>query len=169
MSAIRNIRMLTRYTAWANARLLGALANLLEGEATASRATGFGNMVNTLNYAYVVDLIWKAHLEGNAHGFSARISAVEPKLDDLRRTQALVDQWYIDYADRLSDEAHREVVHFEFVDGGSGAMNRGDMLLHVVNHKTHHRGVVADMLYQTSSRPPTMDLPVFLRDVLLDL
>ncbi len=37
MSAIRNIRMLTRYTAWANARLFGALANLPEGEATAPR------------------------------------------------------------------------------------------------------------------------------------
>lgn len=169
MSVIRNIRMLTRYTAWANARLFAALGILPQDEATASRATGFGNMVNTLNHAYVVDLIWKAHLEGKAHGFSARISAVQPKLEDLRCAQALVDQWYIDYADRLSDEAHREVVHFEFVDGGSGAMNRGDMLLHVVNHKTYHRGVVADMLYQASSRPPTMDLPVFLRDVPLDL
>jgi uncharacterized damage-inducible protein DinB len=169
MSAIRNIRMLTRYTAWANARLFAALANLPEGEATASRATGFGNMVNTLNHAYVIDLIWKAHLEGKAHGFTARITDTEPRLEELRDAQALLDKWYIRYADRLSDEAHNEVVHFKFVDGGSGAMTRGDMLLHVVNHKTYHRGFVADMLYQASSRPPTMDLPVFLRDVPLDL
>ncbi len=43
-------------------------------------------------------------------------------------------------------------------------MTRGDMLLHVVNHKTYHRGYVADRLYQAGSRPPVMDLPVFLRD-----
>ena len=61
--------------------------------------------------------------------------------------------------------AHAEVVDFRFVDGGAGAMTRGDMLLHVVNHKTYHRGYVADMLYQAGSRPPVMDLPVFLRDV----
>ena len=48
-------------------------------------------------------------------------------------------------------------------------MTRGDILLHIVNHKTYHRGVVADMLYQASSRPPVMDLPVFLRDVALVL
>ena len=48
-------------------------------------------------------------------------------------------------------------------------MTRGDMLLHVVNHKTYHRGYVADMLCQVPARPPTMDLPVFLRDVRLDL
>ncbi|MEO8023840.1 DinB family protein [Polaromonas sp.] len=63
MSAPGNIRMLTRYAAWANTRLVEAMASLPEGQATAQRATGFGNMANTLNHAYVVDLIWKAHLE----------------------------------------------------------------------------------------------------------
>ncbi len=38
------------------------------------------------------------------------------------------------------------------------------MLLHIANHKTYHRGYVADMLYESGLRPPTMDLPVFLRD-----
>lgn len=169
MSALRNIRMLTRYSAWANDRLFAALASLPEGEATASRATGFGTMVNTLNHGYVVDLIWQAHLEGRPHGFTARITDIEPGLDELRRAQAKIDDWHISYADQLTDEAHDEVVHFKFVDGGAGAMTRGDMLLHIVNHKTYHRGVVADLLYQASSRPPTMDLPVFLRDAPLEL
>lgn len=44
-------------------------------------------------------------------------------------------------------------------------MTRGDMLLHVVNHKACHRAYVADMPYQAGSRPPGMELPVFLRDV----
>jgi uncharacterized damage-inducible protein DinB len=38
-----------------------------------------------------------------------------------------------------------------------------------VNHKTYHRGQVADMMYQVPARPPVTDLPVFLRDVPLDL
>jgi uncharacterized damage-inducible protein DinB len=162
----RNIRMLTRYTAWANSRLFGALAELPQSEAVAS---ALGDLVQTLNHAYVVDLIWKAHLEGERHGFTSRNTEVMPSLGELRDAQALSDGWYIDYAGRISGTAHDEVVHFEFVDGGSGAMTRGDMLLHVVNHKTYHRGYVAQMLYQASLRPPTMDLPVFLRDVPLVL
>ena len=165
MSALRNIRMLTRYNAWANTRLFEAMASLPEGQATAPRPTGFGNMVNTLNHAYVVDLIWKANLEGKPHGFSARNTDTQPVLEALRKAQTESDHWYIAHANDLSEAAHDEVVHFRFVDGGAGAMTRGDMLLHVVNHKTYHRGYVADMFYQTSSRPPTMDLPVFLRDV----
>ncbi|MCR8958548.1 damage-inducible protein DinB [Variovorax sp. S2] len=162
MTDTRNIRMLTRYTAWANSRLFSALAELPKSEAAAS---ALGDMVKTLNHAYVVDLIWKAHLEGERHGFTWRNTEVMPSLGELRDAQALIDDWYIDYADRISGTAHDEVVHFEFVDGGSGAMTCGDMVLHVVNHKTYHRGYVAQMLYQASVRPPTMDLPVFLRDV----
>lgn len=107
--------------------------------------------------------------QGKPHGFTSRNTDTQPKLEALRHAQAQIDDWYISYADGLSDAAHNEVVHFTFVDGGAGAMARGDMLLHVVNHKTYHRGYVADMLYQASSRPPTMDLPVFLRNVPLVL
>lgn len=165
MSALRNIRMLTRYTAWANTRIFEALTRLPEGVATAQRGSGAGNMLTTLSHAYVVDLIWQAHLEGRPHGFSTRNTDTPLGLQALRQAQANVDDWYIRYADGLTDAAHDEVVHFQFVDGGAGAMTRGEMLLHVVNHKTYHRGYVAEMLYQASFRPPTLDLPVFLRDV----
>jgi uncharacterized damage-inducible protein DinB len=169
MSASRNIRMLTRYTAWANARLFEALAGLPEGEAQAQRPTGFGNMVSTLSHAYVVDLIWQAHLCGQPHGFKTRNTETQPALGELRASQAAIDQWYVNYADGLDEGGLNEMVDFSFVDGGAGSMSRGDILLHVVNHKTYHRGYVADMLYQASSRPPVMDLPVFLRDVPLVL
>lgn len=169
MSAQRNIRMLTRYTAWANDRLFEALARLPDGEPTVKRPTGFGNMLHTLNHAYVVDLIWQAHLEGRPHGFLARNTESHPPLDALRQAQRVLDEWYIGYADNLSQDRHDEIVNFTFVGGGPGSMSRGDMLLHVVNHKTYHRGYVADMIYQVPARPPTMDLPVFLRDVPLVL
>ncbi|MDH3318713.1 MAG: DinB family protein [Betaproteobacteria bacterium] len=164
MSALRNIRMLARYTAWANDLLFDALLQLPDGEATTKRATLFGNMVHTLNHAFVVDRIWQAHLQHRDHGFKARNTETHPPLAELRRDQGMLDEWYIGYADRLSERTHDEVVEFEFVDGGAGAMTRGDILLHVVNHKTYHRGVVADLMYQVPARPPTMDLPVFLRD-----
>jgi uncharacterized damage-inducible protein DinB len=169
MSPHRNLRLLTRYTAWANGRLFDALEQLPPGEVTAPRATPFGNMLRTLNHANVVDQIWQAHLEGRPHGFSARNTDATPTLAELRAGQDRLDAWYIGYADTLGDSAHDEVVQFRFVDGGEGAMRRGDMLLHIVNHKTFHRGYVADMMYQVPARPPSMDLPVFLRDAAPDL
>ena len=169
MSASRQLRMLTRYTAWANTRLFAALWALPPGERQAPRATAFGNMVNTLNHAFVVDAIWRAHLEGKSHGYTSRITEAEPDLATLEAAQRAMDQWYVTYADQLPEEKLREVLQFKFVDGGPGAMARADMLLHIVNHKTFHRGYVADTLYQAGSRPPVMDLPVFLRDAPPDL
>ena len=163
MTALRNIRMLTRYTAWANDRLFDALKQLPAGEPLAPRTTGFGNMLRTLNHAYVVDLIWQAHLQGRPHGFTSRNTETTPTLEELCAAQGRIDAWYIEYADAMSPEALDEIVHFQFVDGEASAMTRGDMLLHVVNHKTYHRGYVADMIYQISARPPGMDLPIFLQ------
>lgn len=82
--------------------------------------------------------------------------------------QTTLDSWYIDCADELSAEDSEAEIDFLFVDGGKGRMRRGDMLLHIVNHKNYHRGFVADMLYQLPATPPTTDLPVYLRDVHLE-
>jgi uncharacterized damage-inducible protein DinB len=43
-------------------------------------------------------------------------------------------------------------------------MTRGQILLHVINHTTYHRGFVADLFFQVPARPPTTDLPVYLRE-----
>lgn len=162
--SLRDIRMLTRYGAWANRRLFDVLAALPEEELLKPRATVFGSILSTLNHNLVVDRIWQGHLLARPHGYSGRNTADTPSLAELARAQAELDSWYVDYADGLDPAAHGEVVDFAFVDGGHGSMRRGDMLLHIVNHKNYHRGFVADMLYQVPATPPTTDLPVYLRD-----
>lgn len=169
MTAIRNLRMLTRYTAWANLRLYGALSELpppLLLEARPGRPNG---MKGILSHACAVDLIWKAHLEGKEHGFTSRNFDTIPAFDELRLVQQQLDHWYIAYADDQHEKSLGQIISFKFVDGTPSSMSRGDILLHIINHKTYHRGYVADMLYESGHRPPTIDLPVFLRDDLPDL
>jgi uncharacterized damage-inducible protein DinB len=156
--------MLSRYTAWADKRLFAAMAELPEGAILASRPTLFGNMLRTMNHCQVVDQIWMAHLEGRPHGHRALNTEAAPPFAELRSAQAASDAWFLSYAERLPAAGYDEVVHFRFVDGGEGAMTRGDILLHVVNHKTYHRGWVADMFFQENVRPPATDLPVYLRE-----
>ena len=47
-------------------------------------------------------------------------------------------------------------------------MTRGDILWHVVNHATYHRGWVAEMFFAVPARNPTTDLPVYLGSPDLD-
>ena len=157
--------MLARYNAWANKVIFDAVAALPPGEAEKPRTTLFKNMVHTLNHNYVIDRIFQAHLEGRPHGYGARNTAEHPPLAELRRAQEEVDAWYIEWAASVAEPALGETVRFEFVGGGEGAMTRGQMLLHVVNHTSYHRGFVADLFYQVPARPPVTDLTVYLRDV----
>ena len=157
--------MLARYNAWANRLIFDSVAALPAGEALKPRTTLFKNMVHTLNHNYVIGLIWQAHLEGRDHGFSARNTKDHPPLDVLRRSQEGVDRWYLDWTAALSDAALGEEVRFTLIGGNPGVMTRGEILLHIVNHTTYHRGFVADFFYQVPARAPTTDLTVFLRDV----
>jgi uncharacterized damage-inducible protein DinB len=163
---MRSLRMLARYSAWANERLFLLLSTLSNEVVTAKHPSSFGSIAGTLSHAYVVDLIWQAHLQGREHGFTARNTECEPPIGSLMTNQTALDSWYVDYADALSGTAHDDIVQFTFVDGGVGSMSRGEILLHVVNHKTYHRGNVANLLHHAGVRVPVMDLPVFLRDAL---
>jgi uncharacterized damage-inducible protein DinB len=160
----RTARMLARYNRWANDLIFAAVAALPAGEATRPRATLFKNMVHTLNHNYVIDRIFQAHLEGRAHGYAARNTPEPPPLEDLARAQREIDDWTIAWSDAIPPAALDERLEFTFVGGGQGAMTRAEMLMHVVNHTSYHRGFVADMFYQVPARPPVTDLTVFLRD-----
>lgn len=164
MSGIDQLQMLTRYKAWANDLLFQSLSEHPESELIAKRQIVFGNILRTLNHVYVMDVVWKAHLESHSHEFTTRNPETSPPFAELREAQKSIDAWYVRYAENLAEPACEEVLNFTFIGGGAGSMSRSDILLHVVNHATYHRGHIASMIYQIPAHPPTTDLPVFLRD-----
>jgi uncharacterized damage-inducible protein DinB len=164
MSQLQHLRMLSRYSAWANDRLYETLAALPGPELTKPHPIVFGSILRTLNHVYLMDLVWRAHLQGTSHGFTTRNPDECPAFAELRAAQIEIDEWYIEYSDDMQESGCGEVVNFSFIGGDSGSMSRGDILLHVINHTTYHRGHIGSMIYQVPAEPPTTDLPVFLRE-----
>jgi len=162
MTTTSTIQMLTRYNAWANEATFDAVAALPAGEATRERPSLFKNIANTLNHLHVVDLIWQAHIEKRDHGFSVLNTVLYTDLTELWRAQQIVDAWYIGWGDGLSEADANEMVRFTLIGGKQGEMRRSDIILHMVNHTSYHRGFVADMFCQIPARPPLTDLTVFL-------
>jgi uncharacterized damage-inducible protein DinB len=157
--------MFTRYKAWADAVLFQSLAELPQAELAAPRQIVFGSILRTLNHVCSMDLAWKSHLLGIAHNLSMRTPETTPAFSELRKDQERMDAWYVDYAANLEPEIADQVVDFTFIGGGDGAMSRRDILIHVVNHTTYHRGHIGTMIYEIPAEPPTTDLPVFLREL----
>lgn len=58
--------------------------------------------------------------------------------------------------------AQQETVAFRLVCGDAGTMTRAEILMHIVNHATYHRGWVSDLFFQVPAKPPTTDWNVFL-------
>lgn len=162
---MNDVQRLTRYKAWADALFLSAVATVPEAARTAPRPIVFGSLIRTLNHAYAMDYVWQCPLLGKPHGLTTRNPDDCPPLATLRDQQGRIDAWYVEYADSLGDDALDEVVAFDFIGGGNGRMARRDIVLHVVNHTTYHRGHAADILYHLGVFPPTTDYPVFIRSL----
>jgi len=158
-----SITELVRYKAWADELILGTLSTIPASELSAPRPIIFGSILRTLNHVQAMDHVWRCHLEGRPHGLETRNPKECPPFGELREAQAKMDEWYVEYVDALVPAAQDETVHFTFIGGGDGAMSRAEILLHVVNHTTYHRGHVADMMYNIGVAPPTTDFPVYLR------
>ena len=165
LDPLLDLRMLARYNAWANGLLYERLGAVSEDVLTAPHPGPLGGILGMLGHIHAVGLIWKAHLTGGRHGLTIRNLDPLPPLVELSGMQSTLDRWYIDFATTQSAASLAETVRFSFLDGGAGAMRRIDMLQHVVQHGSYHRGNIGTLLWAAGSRPPTMDLPVYIRDV----
>ena len=137
-----SLRMLLRYKAWANEIAHTSVMAIPDEEALKPRMTTFKNMVHTLNHVLVVDDIFRHHLTGRRHNYVMRNTETTPPIAELWTKAQEMDRWYIDHVDLWSDADLATVVRFEFVGGGAGSMTKEEIILHIVNHATYHRGFV---------------------------
>ena len=144
------LHSLFAYKAWANNELFAALASV---DATAYPAEAH-TALRILNHVYVVDHIFKAHLQGSAHGYAATNTKETPALPALAAAVTELDAWYLAYATKLPPSALQEQVGFAFTDGDAGRMTREEILLHVITHGGYHRGAAGEVMRAASVTPP---------------
>jgi uncharacterized damage-inducible protein DinB len=154
---------LIRYKGWADALLYDSLSNLSEYELVKDRSMLFGNILALLNHVYSMDVAWKCNLQNIDHKFKTRNPTDVPDFRTLRQNQLEVNAWYESYTAKLTDPQLSSEVEFSFIGGGEGNMKIGEILQHVVNHASYHRGHIEGVMYQLSKEPPTTDIPVFMR------
>lgn len=123
----------------------------------------FGNILALLNHIYAMDVAWKCNLLGVPHKMKTRNPDKVPSFNDLRKQQVEINEWYKIYVKALSVYEMSQEIQFTFIGGSEGKMRISDVLQHVVNHATYHRGHIEGVLYQLQIEPPTTDIPVFLK------
>ncbi len=143
---------------WANRELFDVLASVTSAEHAASLHTA----IRTLNHIYVVDRIFRAHLAGETHPYTATNTPETPELGALHFAVAETDLWFENYVASIDGPALAERLAFQFTDGDAGKMTREEMLFHVLTHGSYHRGNVGQILKSISVAPPRDLLTKFL-------
>lgn len=153
----RVFRKLARANALANLRLHKAVALLRPGEFEAQRISFFPSIRATLNHILIIDWFYVDALEGGTLGPRAWENE-EPFADpaELRAAQADVDRRLVRLCDNLTPG---ELARAVAVHRGSRIQTDrlDDILSHLFQHQTHHRGQVHAMLSGTSVKPPQLD------------
>lgn len=131
---------LFRYKAWANDQLLTALAALGDDPAITGLA------IKALSHTYIVDRIFAAHARQTPHQYTSANTCEPPGLLELSADIRQSDREYVDYVSTLDRATLAEQIDFVFTDGATGRMSREEMLMHVINHGSGHRGQVSALM-----------------------
>jgi uncharacterized damage-inducible protein DinB len=155
--AQRTFRKLAQANRLANARLHRACAGLDPADLTARRPAFFGTIQATLNHMLMVDRFYLNALLGRALDRALLDEATFcPDLPTLTAWQADTDLALIAHVDGLTPDTLAEIVA---IDRGERVQHdrRDDVLSHLFQHQTHHRGQVHGLLSATPVKPPQLD------------
>jgi len=164
MPDLSTVHRMMAYTAWADDVMLRNARQLPDHELMTPRDALFGSIAGTFDHILVVAEIFQAHLEGRDHAHDGRHRSAALPFPDVARRLREMNGYYVGRARRWTEAELAETITFTFVGGGEGAMAREDILLHLANHATYHRGFVSTLLYPHKVGGAASDLTVFLRD-----
>jgi uncharacterized damage-inducible protein DinB len=160
---VEDFRLLYDFNSWANHRTIEACAALTPEQFTRDLRSSFGSVRDTLAHTYGAEWIWLERWHGRVP--TAFPSAADfPDIETVRRRFIEIDRNLVDYAASLTaDDLHR-VVSFKTMAGTPFAQPLWQMLQHLANHSTYHRGQVTTLLRQLGAKATSTDLIGFYRE-----
>ena len=156
------LRQHIEYNIWATNRLLAATESLAPGGLARDFGTADKSVVGTFAHLYRSERTWLARLEEIAPGFANKTPGDEEFSFLLRHWPDLHANWHR-WASTLQDFNAAKIVEYKDLKGNARAEPLWPILMHVVNHSTHHRGQISGFLRALGQTPPSLDLIAFVR------
>jgi len=149
------------YTAWASTLLLDAAAQLTPEELTHDFRTADSSILGTLVHLFAADRLWLERVHGRPN--PVFVTDADRSLSALQTAwPPLLQRWQAWAAD-LTGERAWEPLAYTTLEGTPYRQPVWQVVFHVVNHATHHRGQVSGFLRALGHTPPVLDLAYFYR------
>ena len=131
-----------KYKQWADRRTLNAI--LCIDKLRFSSEAAF--VCQQLNHMIIAEENFRARLLGLEEPHAASNTELVPAFDELSCRLDNSNAWLAHSVADLEPEQKNEMVFFQFVDGKRGSMTRKEILFHIINHGTYHRGAIGHAL-----------------------
>jgi uncharacterized damage-inducible protein DinB len=150
------------YSGWASRKLLDAAEALTEEERIKPMGVSHESIQGTLGHIHAADRIWYKR--------TVEPDMIMPSVPEMSSIEAITTDWphlqkqWEAWAESLADADLERIVIYKFLNGTAGETPASQIVLHLVNHATLHRGQVVGMLRQLGVKPPATDLIFYLRE-----
>ena len=146
-----------RYHRWATEQVLDLCFQQPAEQLLKKCNSSFGSVYDTLVHLYQADAIWWDRLQGRPTGVLADYQAPGCTFE-LREAWFSVQNKMISFAEQQHDDGWTHEMSYKTLAGIPYQTPVWQMVLHIVNHGTHHRGQITGMLRQLGIKPVTLDL-----------
>ncbi len=147
-----------RYTNWASRRLLTAVEGLPPEDRERPTGISHGSILGTLAHVQFADWVWYTRVAGPLERPAGTLEALQRDWLDIQ------NRWE-SWAASLTDSDLEREIEYRRMDGEQVRSPLWQIVLHVVNHGTLHRGQVMGMLRQLGVAPPNTDLIAYYRSL----
>lgn len=154
---LTDIRDLYDYDAWARRRVLEAASALAPEQLTRPVGGSFPSVLETLAHILKADWIWLSRWKGaSPAGWPVEwpVADLKSVASHWRRVAAERDAWL----GTLTEADLDRVVDYRTTQGEPFRSRMDEMLRHVVNHATYHRGQVTNQIRAAGGQPVATDL-----------
>lgn len=150
------------YTVWANGLIFDAASSLEPAQVTSQVASSFPSVGATLGHLVGAEWVWLRRWLGES---PASVPAWQgtPVLAELRGQLSAVERDREIWLAGLRDADLGRDLSYQTMSGQPFSNRLDDLIRHVVNHSTYHRGQVATQLRQLGVKPPQTDLIAYVR------
>ena len=161
---LEDTRNLIAFHYWARNRMFEAVEPLSQEQFTRELGGSFGSVRSTIVHTLSAERIWLFRWKGET---PAGMLAAEdfPDFPSVRKTWLDQEANLRRHFDGLDEPGIQKVIHYRTLAGIESASPLWQMLQHVVNHASYHRGQVTTLLRQLGAAPPKgTDLITFYRE-----
>jgi len=149
--------VLYEFNAWANRRMLGAVAAVKQEEFLRPMGSSFGSLRDTAAHIYGAEWVWLERFQGRSPG-SLPDGTEFQDVANLQKKWTELEGRLLGFVSSLTQEDLNRVLEYKTLKFGVYRNPLWQSMQHVVNHGTYHRGQVTTLLRQLGAKPELTDL-----------